>query len=98
MEHRWGQRRDIDRVVHLLTGSGLSAYGRITNVSMSGAFVESHLPVRLFSNVEVRFSALQHGRRTRLSVEAQIVRRGQSGIGQCGFGIEWQEIDLHTIR
>jgi hypothetical protein len=65
----------------------------MTNVSMSGAFIESHLPARLFSSVQVRFSGLQHGRRMRLTVEAQIVRKGQSG-----FGIEWQEIDLHAIR
>jgi hypothetical protein len=93
MEHRWGQRRDVNRAVHLQTRSGVVAQGRITNVSMSGAFVVSPLPARLYSYVEVQFNALQHGRRTRVTVEGQVVRRGTAG-----FGIEWCEIDPEAIR
>ena len=93
MEHRWGHRREISRAVHLGTRSGLAARGRITNVSISGAFLVSPLPVSLYSYIEVQFIAMLHGKRSRMAVEGQVVRK-EGG----GFGIEWCEFAPEAVR
>ena len=93
MEHRWGHRREISRAVHLGTRSGVAARGRISNVSISGAFVVSSLPASLYSYVEVRFTAMLDGKRTRMAVEGQVVRK-EAG----GFGVEWCEFAPEAVR
>jgi hypothetical protein len=93
MEHRWGHRRDIDRSVHLATRSGLVARGRLTNVSISGAFLESPLPVSLFSYVQIQFNAMLNGRRTATAVEGQVVRKDATG-----FALEWCEFAPEAVR
>jgi hypothetical protein len=71
----------------------LAARGRITNVSISGAFVVSPLPVSLFSYVEVQFTAMVNGKRARMAVEGQVVRK-EAG----GFGVEWCEFAPEAVR
>jgi hypothetical protein len=93
MEHRWGHRREINRAVHLGTRSGLAARGRLTNVSISGAFVQSPLPVSLFSYVQVQFTAMLNGKRTATRIEGQVVRKDATG-----FGIEWCELAPDSVR
>ena len=61
------------------------ARGHITNVSMSGAFIEAPLPVSLLSYVRVQFNSALDGRPT--MVEGQVVRRDPTG-----FGLEWREL------
>jgi hypothetical protein len=93
MEHRWGHRREVSRPVRLETSSGVIARGRITNCSISGAFVVSPLPVVLFSHVEVRFMAMIDGERTTTAVLGQVVRRDT-----VGFAIEWSEFAPDAVR
>jgi hypothetical protein len=93
MEHRWGHRRDINRSVDLATRSGLVARGRLTNVSISGAFVQSPLPVSLFSYVQIQFTAMLNGKRAATAVEGQVVRKDSTG-----FGIEWCEFAPEAVR
>jgi len=93
MEHRWGHRHQISRAVQLGTRSGLAARGRICNVSISGAFVVSALPVSLFSHLEVQFVAMMHGKRATMTVEGQVVRKEHGG-----FGIEWSEFAPDAVR
>jgi hypothetical protein len=93
MEHRWGHRHEISRAVHLGTRSGLASRGRISNVSISGAFVVSPLPVSLFSYVEVQFTAMVNGKRARMTVEGQVVRKEATG-----FGVEWCEFAPEAVR
>jgi hypothetical protein len=93
MEHRWGHRREISRSVQLETRSGVVAHGRITNVSISGAFIVSPLPLGLFSYVQVQFTAMLNGKRTPMTVEGQVVRKDEAG-----FGIEWSEFAPEAVR
>jgi PilZ domain len=93
MEHRWGHRREINRAVHLETRSGLGSRGHITNVSISGAFVIAPLPVPLYSYLQVQFTGMSHGKRARMAVEGQVVRKEEAG-----FGIEWSEFAPEAIR
>src|SRR5579862_8396120 len=93
MEHRWGNRLEISRPVRLEIRGGIAARGRICNISMSGAFVVSPLPVSLFSYVRVQFTAMLNGKRTATAVEGQVVRKDGTGIG-----IEWSEFAPAAAR
>ena len=93
MEHRWGNRHEISRPVRLGTRGGIAARGRICNISLSGAYVVSPLPVSLFSYVRVQFTAMLNGKRTGTAVEGQVVRKDATGIG-----IEWSEFAPAAVR
>jgi PilZ domain len=93
MEHRWGHRREISRAVRIGTRNGLAAKGRICNVSISGAFVASPIPISLYSHVELRFAALIDGKRTAIALEGQVVRREAAG-----FGVEWSVFAAEAVR
>jgi len=93
MEHRWGNRHEISSPVHLGTRNGIAARGRICNVSISGAFVESPLPVSLFSDVRVQFTTLLNGKRTTTTIEGQVVRKDAAR-----FGIEWRELAPEAVK
>jgi hypothetical protein len=93
MEHRWGHRHEVSRPIRLGNRSGVMARGRICNVSISGAFIVSPLPVALFSHVQVQFRAMVDGRRTSTTVEGQVVRKDTTG-----FGIEWSEFAPEVVR
>ena len=92
MEHRWGQRWEVEKSVQLRTRGGVVARGRLCNVSISGAFVESTLPVRLLSYVQVHFATELMSRRTNLSIEGQVVRRSAEG-----FAVEWCEFAPEAV-
>lgn len=93
MEHRWGNRREISRPVHIGTRGGLLARGRICNVSISGAFIVTPLPAALFSYVQIQFTAMIEGERKSTAVEGQVVRKDATG-----FGIEWCEFAPESVR
>jgi hypothetical protein len=93
MEHRWGNRHEVSKPVRLGTKMSAAAEGRICNASMSGAFVLSVLPVRLFSYIRVQFTVLLNGQWTTTAVEGQVVRKDATG-----FGIEWRELASEAVR
>ena len=95
MEHRWGHRREIARAVRLETRTGTIARGRISNVSLSGAFVVSTLPVTVYSYIHIRFIALSGRQRATqaIAVEGQVIRKDATG-----FGIEWCEFAPDCVR
>jgi len=86
MEHRWGQRKAVHKPVHVRTWAGITAQGYVTNVSISGAFLTTPLPVALFSVIEVSFISVRGGRRASTVIEAQVVRKTAEGLG-----LEWCE-------
>ncbi len=93
MEHRWGHRHEVSKAVHLETRGGVIARGRLCNVSTSGAFVVTHLPVAVFAYLKVQFIAVVDGKRTKAAVEGQVVRKDPDGVG-----IEWSEFAPEEIR
>jgi hypothetical protein len=86
MERRWGHRREINRFVRLRMRNGLRGFGRICDVSISGAWIATRLPAKLLTYVQVGFTAIQKGRKTVARVEGLIVR-----MASHGFGVEWCE-------
>jgi len=45
MEHRWGHRIAVDLPVRLVLSPGVVIWGRIRDISMTGAFVHSMQPL-----------------------------------------------------
>ena len=85
MEHRWGMRRLCRASVSVSAGPGAVANGRLRNVSMSGAFIETDLPLPVFAQVSVslrRDDGADHG----IEFTATVVRTEPGGVG-----VEWCE-------
>jgi hypothetical protein len=93
MEHRWGQRRETSRSVYLRTQTGLAAHGLLRNVSVSGAFILTPLPVSLFTRLQLFVAAEGRERRLLQPIEAEVVRRTTDGIA-----IEWMEFGNAIFR
>ena len=53
MEHRWGQRRRCRARVCVSAGAGVSGSARLRDVSISGAFLETALPLPLFAQIAI---------------------------------------------
>ena len=93
MEHRLGSRHATDVDVYLRTwGSTVSARGRLTDLSVSGAFVAPLLPCRPLLHVTVQIAPEGRPRRSGPSLEGQIVRLADGGIG-----IEWSELQPELV-
>jgi hypothetical protein len=87
VEHRWGSRTAIDVPVRFIVPPATIGTGRITNVSMTGAFLETCALLRPMSLLYVEMIQVPNGhggRSKRLS--ACVVRRTETGVG-----IEWCE-------
>ena len=89
MEHRFGRRFRCGTTVRLSAGAGVTGRGRLTNVSLSGAYLETSLPLPLFATVEIRSDA---GRDTPVELVASVVRRDARGVG-----VEWCETPSRSI-
>lgn len=85
MEHRWGARRPCRARVCVSAGSGMAGTGRLTNVSMSGAFLETALPLPNFSRVAIAMLR-DDGARHVVEFAATVVRTEPDGVG-----LEWFE-------
>jgi hypothetical protein len=92
VEHRWGQRQQIKRRVRLRTRSGVIGHGVVSDVSISGAFIQSPLPAPLLTYVQVQFTTADHGYRFGAAIEGQVVRRTPGG-----FGLEWCEFAPQVV-
>jgi len=88
MEHRWGQRIATDVPVNLVGAPAAIGVGRILNASVTGALVQTRLPLPLLSLVyiETAESVSRLGSIGRLV--GCVVRRGAGEIG-----IEWCDTD-----
>jgi PilZ domain-containing protein len=94
MEHRCGHRRSVQLRVTLRTRSGLVGHGTLTEVSASGARIESQLPLALDSValVQCRLGG-ETGASRRITLEAQVVRRTIDG-----YGLEWTRFAPEEVR
>ncbi len=84
MEHRWGWRRPCRAQVSVAAAGGLTGAGTLRNVSMSGAYLDTALPLPLFAQIAVAV-LLDDGTRC-AEYTATVVRRDAKGVG-----IEWAE-------
>jgi hypothetical protein len=86
MEHRWGSRKAIDVPVRFIALPATIGTGRITNVSMTGAFLETRAELRPMAVLYVEMIQMLHEPGTRKRLSASVVRRTDLGVG-----IEWCE-------
>ena len=86
MEHRWGSRKSIDVPVRFIALPATIGTGRIINVSMTGAFLETRAELRPMAMlyIELIYLLRDAGQRARLA--ASVVREDELGVG-----IEWCE-------
>jgi hypothetical protein len=92
MEPR-GQRRSTNVAVRFFTRPATMGIGLVTNISPTGAFLETQSPVRLLSilYLEPADSSLSESARGRIA--ATVVRRSATG-----FGLKWCEFAAETTK
>lgn len=94
MEHRWGRRIALKIPVRLAIGGGEPMLGQMTNVSISGAFVETPRPMALWTQIEVEVILRHHfASRKPERVAAHVTRRSSGGAG-----IEWCDLAPPSVR
>jgi hypothetical protein len=86
MEHRWGSREATDVAVRFLALPHTIGTGRVVNISITGAFMETALDLRVMSLVylEPTGGRAAEGRTERIA--ASVVRKSSTGVG-----LEWCE-------
>jgi hypothetical protein len=86
MEHRWGERVGVDIPVRI-TGHPFSVRtGRLSNLSISGAFIRADVDVRLLTRILVAIELPHRPKRGAPMIPAFVARKFKDGIG-----IEWCE-------
>jgi hypothetical protein len=87
MEHRWGQRIALDRLVRLTARPLALGIGRIRNLSLSGAWISTNLPLAPGALVHLIEEHPPESGESGTGIEAFVVRGEATGIG-----IEWCEV------
>jgi hypothetical protein len=85
MEHRWGPRQATDVAVRFVARPGTMETGRVRNISMTGAYMETRVPLRRFSLVYLEPVTPTSGAARRIA--ASVVRQDALGVG-----LEWCEL------
>lgn len=81
----------MNRSVQLRTPRGPIGWGQLCNVSLSGAFVQTSVPIPALSRVQVIF-AKEHPQEP-VRIDAQVVRRTA-----IGLGLEWSEFGAEEVK
>jgi hypothetical protein len=84
MEHLWGQRIGVDIPVRVTGHPFTVRAGRLSNLSVSGAFVKAECDLRLLSRIHVAIELPQRSRHDAPLIDAFVARKNKDGIG-----IEW---------
>jgi hypothetical protein len=93
MEHRWGRRIPVDISVRLSCRPYAVGLGRMLDLSVSGAFIQTSLKLPLLARVHVEIEPPQGVGGQIHRVAACVVRRNANG-----FGLEWYELAPRTVR
>jgi PilZ domain len=90
MEHRCGIRHPTDLSVVISARDGcLSSRGQVSDISLSGCFVHTALPVGLLSRIVLQLSSDHSSAR----LEGCVVR-----LGEQGLAVEWQDYSPELLR
>jgi hypothetical protein len=93
MEHRCGTRYRVDVEVYVHTCQGaVASIGRLTEISVSGGFVKTHLPAHAIALVSLR-TRLPGLNRAVPNIQGYVVRRAATGVG-----IEWLEFAPELVQ
>lgn len=87
LEHRWGNRVELEAAAEISTPAGFAASGLVRNASVSGAFVETRMKFPLLSRVAVHPLA-----RDGEWLDAWVVR-----VESKGIAVEWLDPGVRTV-
>jgi hypothetical protein len=91
MDHRWGRRKTTDSPVRFFALPATFGTGRVTNVSVTGAFMETLLNLPLAGIIYVESIApVEAGGRRRMA--ANVVRCTPTGVG-----LEWCQAASNSV-
>jgi hypothetical protein len=93
MEHHRGQRRSTNVTVQFFTRPDTIGVGRVVNVSTTGAFMETQVPLRLLSLLYLEPTDQPPADSTRGRIAATVVRCDATGVG-----LEWCEFAAETTK
>src|SRR5579859_2142972 len=89
MEHRWGERVQVDVPIRLIAAPlFLVKSGQLRNLSVSGGFIAADVGRHLPSEIQVDLGRLDESRR----ITARVVRKLRGG-----FGVEWSTLTPATL-
>jgi hypothetical protein len=86
MEHRWGSREATDVAVRFLVFPSQIGAGRVLNISVSGAFLETTLTPRRMSLVYLEPVVWSPSQGRAKRIVGSVVRADSTGVG-----LEWCE-------
>lgn len=93
MDHRYGTRRPLTLPVRLESHGSPTAFGRVLEVSLSGAYIETALPFAPFTRV-----SLVCGRALYERIGASRITAFVSRVTAGGVAVEWLEFAAPAIR
>ena len=88
MEHRWGERVELDCPARLLLQDGTSEEGQVRNASISGALIDTDRDLPMYTSLSIRLMA---GRRA-IELPACVVR-----VTRSGLAVEWRDMAVPTL-
>ena len=89
MEHRWGSREATDVAVRFLVFPSQIGAGRVLNISVSGAFLETTLTLRRMSLVYLEPVVWSSSKGRAKRIVGSVVRADSTGVG-----LEWCESQM----
>jgi hypothetical protein len=92
MEHRWGERVQVDFPIRLMVNRFSVRDGRLSDLSVSGALVKADFEARLLCRIQVAIDSPLWPKHESPVVDAYVARRYKHG-----FGIEWCEFSPRAI-
>ena len=92
MEHRWGKRVQVDFPIRVTAHPFVVRDGRLTDLSVSGAWIEADFELRLLSRVEVSIILPMWPKHEAPTVAGYVSRKFREGIG-----VEWCEFAPYAI-
>jgi len=92
MEHRWGERVQVDFPIRVIAHRFSVRDGRLADLSVSGALVKSDFEARVLSRIQVAIDLPLWPKHDSPIVEAYVARRYRHE-----FGIEWCEFAPRAV-
>jgi hypothetical protein len=86
MEHRWGQRVNVDVAIRIAARRYSVRQARLVNLSASGAYIKVSTELRLLSRVQIALSLPHRVVHPTPMIAAYVSRKGEDGVG-----VEWCE-------
>ncbi len=92
MEHRWGERIQVDIPVRVALHPYAVRNGKLGNLSVSGAMIRMESDARLLSQIEIAIEIPSFPKHEAPTVVGYVTRKYKEGIG-----VEWCEFSPRAI-